>query len=498
MARIKIGNFMGPQGPKGEQGPIGAVGPEGPQGPAGASGQVDFVDLNEEQISMITGPQGPEGPKGDNGNLSDFMVSIDDYGAIGDGVTDDSVAFNAMLSSDYTSFFIPDKTYFFNTELIIDRNNIKISGYGELLFGVTDGTGITVTGDNNTLSINVNGDDKLRAGITIEGANNVVDGCSVKNMYSESQMSWGITTNQNGKTIIKNNIIDTVNSLGNETFADSNGASRGVRVLGIDTNNGYTVIENNDISNIIGEEGDAIHLISTDFAEMEVTVKNNTINNFSRRGLKIQCSKTSVLNNTIETYDLYEGSVRCVDVQYSNDTLIDGNTFNIGNIAALGVTGSADSHAKNTTVTNNTIIMLSAELCIYTNYVDGLNFTNNIIVGGTGIAGSRLTNAVYKNNLFTELLTTDTDYPISILVDCNDVKIIDNTLEKSTTYGSMKISAENVAIIGNTFLNDSSTMEIRGGSGVILNNVVKATTTTTGDMTNHTAESNITIPTGVV
>src|SRR5699024_267858 len=434
MARIKIGNFMGPQGPKGEQGPIGSVGPQGPQGPAGASGQVDFVELNEEQISMITGPQGPEGPKGDNGNLSDFMVSIDDYGAIGDGVTDDSDAFNAMLSSEYTSFFIPDKTYFFNTELNIDRNNIKISGYGELLFGVTDGKGVTVTGDNNTLSININGNNKIRAGITIEGANNVVDGCTVKNVYSETQMSWGITTNQNGKTIIKNNIIDTVNSLGNEIYADSNGASRGIRVLGISINSGHTVVENNTISNIIGEEGDAIHLISSDFAEMEVIVKNNTIYNFSRRAVKIQSSKASVLNNTIESYDLYEGSVRCVDVQYSSDTIIDGNTFKIANIDALGVTGRDGAPVKNTAIPNNTIIMLSGKLCIYTIYVDGLNFTNHIIVGGTGIAGSRLTNAVYKNNLLTELLTTDADYPISILVDCNNVKLLDNTLEKSTTY----------------------------------------------------------------
>src|SRR5699024_2400332 len=190
-------------------------------------------------------------------------------------------------------------------------------------------------------------------------------------------------------TIIKNNIIDTVNSLGNEIYADNNGASRGIRVLGISINSGYTVIENNTISNIIGEEGDAIHLISTDFAEMEVIVKNNTIYNFSRRAVKIQCSKTSVLNNTVESYELYEGSNRCVDVQYSSDTIIDGNTFKIANIEALGVTGKENSPAKNTTVTNNTIIMLSAKLCIYTNYVDGLNFTNNIIVGGTGIAGSR-------------------------------------------------------------------------------------------------------------
>lgn len=56
MARVLIGNFMGPQGPKGD------TGPEGPQGPKGETGATGPTGPKGD-----TGPQGPEGPEGPQG-----------------------------------------------------------------------------------------------------------------------------------------------------------------------------------------------------------------------------------------------------------------------------------------------------------------------------------------------------------------------------------------------------------------------------------------------
>ena len=56
MARVLIGNFMGPQGPKGD------TGPEGPQGPKGETGATGPTGPKGD-----TGPQGPEGPEGPKG-----------------------------------------------------------------------------------------------------------------------------------------------------------------------------------------------------------------------------------------------------------------------------------------------------------------------------------------------------------------------------------------------------------------------------------------------
>lgn len=56
MARVLIGNFMGPQGPKGD------TGPEGPQGPKGETGATGPTGPKGD-----TGPRGPEGPEGPQG-----------------------------------------------------------------------------------------------------------------------------------------------------------------------------------------------------------------------------------------------------------------------------------------------------------------------------------------------------------------------------------------------------------------------------------------------
>lgn len=55
MAKVDLGNVVGPQGPKGDtgaQGPIGKTGPKGDQGPIGK-----------------TGPQGPKGSTGPQGPI---------------------------------------------------------------------------------------------------------------------------------------------------------------------------------------------------------------------------------------------------------------------------------------------------------------------------------------------------------------------------------------------------------------------------------------------
>src|SRR5699024_9411096 len=94
MARIKIGNFMGPEGPKGEQGPIGSVGPEGPQGPPG--------DVSIEQLGTVETTldakidQTKEALETEDTKIvkkvDDIAINVKDFGAIGDGVNDDTQA----------------------------------------------------------------------------------------------------------------------------------------------------------------------------------------------------------------------------------------------------------------------------------------------------------------------------------------------------------------------------------------------------------------------
>ncbi len=116
----------GPPGPTGPQGPAGSTGATGPAGSTGPAGP--------------TGPQGPTGPAGGSGLLD--WVYAETFGAVGDGVHDDTAAIQAALNSVGSSTISPagagtvallsGKTYLTSSALVINKSyvNLICSGTG--------------------------------------------------------------------------------------------------------------------------------------------------------------------------------------------------------------------------------------------------------------------------------------------------------------------------------------------------------------------------------
>lgn len=100
---------------------IGAVGPVGPPGPSGPKG--DTGD---------TGPQGPPGPPAPTAIIS----NVKSYGAVGDGITDDTAAIQAALTDAAQAartVFFPEGTYKITSSLTVslyERPPIRIVGTG--------------------------------------------------------------------------------------------------------------------------------------------------------------------------------------------------------------------------------------------------------------------------------------------------------------------------------------------------------------------------------
>lgn len=146
IASIKgVKGDTGPQGPQGIQGVAGPVGPQGvqgikgdtgPIGPQGVQGIVGPTGPKGETGSV--GPAGPQGEKGDKGDPggsggNDIAGHFDvkDFGAMGNGTTDDSIAINSAISAINAEgggvLYFDKGTYLISTSILM-KSNITLLG----------------------------------------------------------------------------------------------------------------------------------------------------------------------------------------------------------------------------------------------------------------------------------------------------------------------------------------------------------------------------------
>lgn len=177
--------YSSPYGIGGAQGPAGLNGQNGTTGPTGATG--------------VTGPQGVTGPTGPS-----YLFNVKDYGAVGNGVSDDRTAINNTIiaansvgSTMPVCVYFPQGRYIINSnittttlnkniELLGDNAEIKNSGITQLPYMFE----FTVNGNDLQINgLNFDGNCACSRLISIysseQGISNVlINSCSFKNSYA--------------------------------------------------------------------------------------------------------------------------------------------------------------------------------------------------------------------------------------------------------------------------------------------------------------------------
>lgn len=361
------------------------------------------------------------------------VVTPYDFGAVGDGVTDDTAAVQAALNTSALQVYLAAGRFRLTSTVTSTVNNRTINGPGILTATTTEfETALTVMGNYNTISVNIDGNNKIARGVYFDSAVlPVVDGGILRNFYSSANLlncaALYFYKTQAG-AVVRGVTIDSVNSVGDSTGGASPGYSRGIAVVLRDGNpTGDFLIDGCHISNIIGEEGDAIAAGSSDangtYFRLDLTVQRCTIRGFTRRAVKTQGDHVRVIGNAISNDWTSAAQVprasNVIDfVQGGNCVARDNDLYNCNFFTQLSVYAVAGEVVNNFFISNNTFTGL-------------LPATANTIVSAT-LAGSA---AVTFTNGSANIASSDNYLPkIGAAVTFTTSGTLPTNFATGTTY----------------------------------------------------------------
>ncbi len=331
------------------------------------------------------------------------------FNARGDGVTDDSDALQAWLTAGGVrlaggTFRIVKGLTLAGDGRHFHTDNAKILADG------TDITALTATGNHATIRVHIDGNNKAADGLKVTGAGAVVENGRYENFHSATESARAIDATTTGGITIRNNIIRNVVSVGDRTRGNGPGFSRGVGLNATAAATASSVISGNTIENILGEEGDAIHVLFSDrasnpFNSGKVAVSDNVIRNVSRRFIKVQASNVAVERNKLH-FDLPTPPANpgsAIAVIRSEYVTVTGNEIYPNLIGGgISVTGTSRAPLRGIDIRTNVVRQKDSKdaVSIYVNRTSSPTVLDNIVYGGgTAVAIGSSTNARVGGNV---------------------------------------------------------------------------------------------------
>jgi hypothetical protein len=405
------------------------------------------------------------------------MVTPYDFDAVGDGVTDDTAAVQAALNTNAMQVYLASGLFRVSSTVTSTLANRTINGPGALTATTPVAIAMTVTGHNNTIAVNIVGNNQIGVGIRIQDAVlPIVNGGRIRDLYSSTANCAGLFfSDTQAGAVVQDVVITNVNSPGNGTLGDGSGFSRGIAIGLSGDPTGDFVIKGCHISNIIGEEGDAIGAVSGGsgtYYRLDLTVTNNTIRGFTRRAVKTQGNHVRVTNNSISNDWTSAGQVpnaaNVIDFVQGGDCVArDNDLYNCNFFNQVAVVAQNAEVWNNFLVAGNTFWGLT------------LDSTSNV-VSITQSGSSSVTSAVglvVRDNVFSG----GAGRAISI-GKCTSPVVSGNVISVSTETGARTISfnsaVSNAIVLDNVMTGGERESFIAndGTNSVVANNHVKTNT----------------------
>ena len=368
--------------------------------------------------------------------------SVKDYGAVGDGTTDDTTAIQAAFNSSAKAIHFPAGSYVLSSTVTSTVDDRKVYGEGTITALANLSKALQFTGSSNIdFSLDCEGNQFINV---FAQFNDCVDpyihDCRVENLQSPNNGTGGkaiafeLFSDIDSGAKITDNYISNLNAYGDGVAGNGNGMSRAIAFDSTVALTKPILISDNVIDTVIGEEGDAISIMAKEsgtqnYFNANVFITGNHIRNFNRRGCKIKFNSAVVSNNTF--YNTWTSSPTSpqgvVDLDKGEDHIITNNKF------------------------------------INTEYF------SQIKVVPTPGTDEKINNCIIQGNQFTRIgsNTTSTMIYYKSSQDSTDkgsgVTIKDNSFDCPGYAGTfIKVEVtKNVIVTGNTFIKSSSAVGIQ-------------------------------------
>jgi parallel beta-helix repeat protein len=444
--------------------------------------------------------------------INGATVNVLDFGAVADGVTDNSAAFAAACSVAGNTVYVPEGTYYLASQLVLSVNNLTIYGQGTLLgnnVGISNDAMILITGDYITIQ-----------GITID-QNNISAGRSIYVFGAEHCTIDGVTSLNCQNAFVEMKDGSAYTTVKN-CYVTSTGASGGYGVISSDAGNDHIFVKDNIMIFTGSVRGDGIELNHpiTPGAYAEITgnyingpvgvsvsagigigvagfsnciITNNIVLNCEGDGIHLEDGSHNciVANNIVENVNTVNnvngsGAIIAVASDYVtiSDNIVNGAVYGHG-VYISGINGSPGAPSTGCKVNNNQI-NAAGKSGVYINATNNFKVTNNSIIGANTLVSantysvsvakfSGTTTSLYgviSNNTFadngsavvTYSIYTDSDVSANIESN-NSVNTLDKFFINSAPQVELRSNKYSTSSLSGTFtLTAGTTTTITNGN----------------------------------